>query len=78
MKVIDKGRLSSSLSGGIVDEVRLQRRLFNCANVIKIFKIFEDSKELKLLMEYKEGGNLKQSIINRSFIPEEEIKIIMA
>lgn len=46
--------------------------------MIKIFKIFENDTELQLLMEYKEGGNLKQSIISRSYTTEEEAKMIMA
>lgn len=58
--------------------MRIHRKLNNCANVIKLFKIYEDENKLYLLLEYKSGGDLKDAIVNRRYITEGDAKIITA
>ena len=41
-------------------------------NVIKVFQIFEDSKNFLIIMEYCEGGELFNYIIKKGRLPEKE------
>ena len=62
----------------LIDEIRLQRKLLKCANVIRIIKVYEDQKYLCLLLELKEGGSLYDLICKQNKLKEDDSKIITA
>lgn len=62
----------------IIEEVRIQKMLVTSANIIRIFKVFENQSTLYILMEYKEGGNLKEAMLKRMKFSEQDAKIICA
>lgn len=52
-------------------------KILDHPNIIKIFKGYEDEKNFYIVMEYCEGGELFQKIINRYTFNENEVAKIM-
>ena len=48
-----------------------------CHNIIHLEEIFEDNNNVYLVMEYVEGGDLLQKLLDSDFIKEEDAKDIM-
>ncbi|CDW88890.1 serine threonine protein kinase [Stylonychia lemnae] len=70
LKVINKIQIDEDLQQSLIDEVKILRKLRNCQNVNRLYKIYETSNNLYLLLEYKEGGDLKRGIIHRDLKPD--------
>jgi serine/threonine protein kinase len=62
----------------MLDEIRIMRNLKNCANTIKLLKIYESDSYLNLLMEFQEGGTLGDRLEKNVKFTEEESKMIAA
>lgn len=78
MKVINKTAISEKHKPQLIEEIRLQRKLSSSPNITRIYKIYETSQNIYILMELKEGGNLKECILSRKFFLEDGVKIICA
>ncbi len=46
----------------IINEIRIQRALKYCGNIIKLLKIYESDKYLNLLLEFQDGGTLGDTL----------------
>lgn len=61
------------------DEIIVQRELAQKTNsIVKILKVYETDKDIKILMDLCQGGNLTQLIKKRKAIKEQEARIISA
>jgi serine/threonine protein kinase len=52
LKVIKKKDLDKETLLSFVSEIRIQRELQNCKNIIKLYKIFESVDKISILLEY--------------------------
>ncbi len=59
-----------------MEEIRIHWEVYECPNIIKLFKIFECRYNLYLLLEYQKGGNLTQRINKGLLFSEDEARII--
>eukprot|EP00347_Sterkiella_histriomuscorum_P006677 403351856 len=78
LKVINKLKLDEDLKESIYQEVCILRKLKYCSNINQLIRIYENKQNLYLLLEFKDGGDLKKYILKSHFIPEFEIKLILA
>jgi serine/threonine protein kinase len=62
----------------MLNEIRIQRQLKLCGNVIKLIKIYESDNYLNLLMEYQEGGCLGDILEKQIKISEQNARLIIA
>lgn len=46
----------------MMDEIRVMRDLKNCANTLKLYKIYENDKYINLMLEFHEGGTLAERL----------------
>jgi serine/threonine protein kinase len=61
------------------DEILVQRELSQKSNsIVKILKVYETDKDIKILMDLCQGGNLTQLIKKRKAIKEAEARVISA
>ena len=60
----------------IIKEINLLKNLDH-PNIVKYYDYFEEEDFIYLMMEYLEGGTLKQYINNKSDITEDEARIII-
>lgn len=61
----------------MLDEIRAMRDLKNCANTLKLYKIYESDKYINLLLEYQEGGTLAEKLEKQIRFTEDQAKIII-
>ena len=59
LKVINKVNIDEDMQQSLIEEVQILKKLRNCQNVNRLYKIYETSCNLYLLLEYKDGGDLK-------------------
>ena len=78
LKVVNKGKLEGKMREQILEEIRIQRELRVCGNVLTLFRVYECKLNLYLLLEYEEGGTLRSKIEDNSLYKEEDAKIICA
>jgi len=76
VKILEKARIK-----GIADIQRVHReigilKVVNHKHVIKLYEILESPRELYLITEYAEGGELFDYIVKQKRIKEQEAKII--
>lgn len=62
----------------MIEEIKIQRKLRNCGNVIKLLKIYESEQNLNLFLEYQQGGTLGDVLEKQIKISEEESRMILA
>lgn len=62
----------------IINEIRIQRALRYCGNIIKLLKIYESDKYLNLLLEFQEGGTLGDMLEKQVKVSEEDTRMIVA
>ena len=70
MKIVNKKSESS------INEVEILRKISH-PNIANVFEIFEDMRKYYIMMEYLEGGELFEVIINQGFFSELDAAIIM-
>ena len=61
-----------------MQEIRLQRKLRECANVLDLYKVFESKSFIYLLMEYKKGGTLGDLLEREVKFTEEDSRVVAA
>ncbi|CDK26887.1 unnamed protein product [Kuraishia capsulata CBS 1993] len=66
----EKGRDSAGLSYGIEREIIIMK-LLNHKNVLRLYDVWETQKALYLVLEYVEGGELFDLLVDRGPLPEE-------
>jgi serine/threonine protein kinase len=59
---VDKQRLG-------IDREIIMMKLMNHPNIMRIYDVYEDDKELYLILEYIEGGELFDFLVNRGKLP---------
>lgn len=42
----------------MVKEIQFQRKMRDCGNVLKLYKVYESDQYIYLVMEFQEGGTL--------------------
>lgn len=62
----------------MINEIRIQRQLRLCGNVIKLLKVYESDNYLNLLMEFQEGGSLGEILEKQIKLSEENARMIVA
>ncbi|CEP21273.1 GIN4 [Cyberlindnera jadinii] len=67
----DKGRDAAGLAYGIEREIIIMK-LLNHPNVLRLYDVWETSKSLYLILEYVEGGELFDLLVERGPLGEEE------
>lgn len=75
IKVIDFEKLTSHMKSSVL-EIELLKKVDH-PNIVKIYEIFKDEKALYIVMEYIEGIELFQYIIERVKIAEQNSSIIV-
>ncbi|KAJ6588852.1 hypothetical protein B0H19DRAFT_1248448 [Mycena capillaripes] len=58
---------------GIDREITMMK-LMNHPNILRIYDVYETAKELFLVLEYVEGGELFDFLVNRGHLPAEEAR----
>ena len=72
IKILDKTKiLEKEDLDRIIREMSILSKMDH-ENVIKVFQIFEDSKNFLIIMEYCEGGELFNYIVKKGRLPEKE------
>ena len=75
VKKIKKAQLSTPKSQNLVfNEIKIQKKLDH-PSIVQLFKIFEDSEFVYLVMEYVEEGNLLKRIIRQPEIAQFEVMV---
>lgn len=67
----DKGRDAAGLAYGIEREIIIMK-LLNHPNVLRLYDVWETSKSLYLILEYVEGGELFDLLVERGPLSEDE------
>lgn len=67
----DKGRDAAGLAYGIEREIIIMK-LLNHPNVLRLYDVWETSKSLYLILEYVEGGELFDMLVEKGPLPEYE------
>lgn len=63
MKIIEKGSLKSeNAKKRIVQEVMMLKQLAAYSQIIKLYEVFETKKQIFIIMEYIEGGDLMKFV----------------
>ncbi|CAI5937658.1 unnamed protein product [Closterium sp. NIES-65] len=76
-KTIQKSRLvSESDREEVRREVGAMQRVMGHPGVVNLRAVFEDDKEVHIVMEYCEGGELFDEVIRRGRIPEKEAALL--
>ena len=52
-------------------------RTLNHQNIIKFYSVFQTKKEISIILEYIESGNLREKILFENFLDVEETKTMM-
>jgi serine/threonine protein kinase len=61
IKAIHKQKLMTKSSyhhKQMVKEIQFQRKMRDCGNVLKLYKVYESDQYIYLVMEYLDGGTL--------------------
>lgn len=75
VKKINKSQLKNPKSQNLVfNEINIQKKLDH-PNIVQLFKIFEDSEFVYLVMEYVKEGNLLKRIIHQPEIGQFDIMV---
>ena len=75
LKIIKKSRISKENQTEFIQELIILRDLDH-PNIVKLFEIYEDTKNYYIITEFCEGGELFSWIKANKFISEEKIKIL--
>ena len=59
-----------------MNEIKAQRSVQDCASVTKIFRIYESSQEIKIILEYINGVTLSYPIKQSIKLVESEVRAI--
>ncbi|KAJ6488019.1 Pkinase-domain-containing protein [Mycena sanguinolenta] len=70
---IDQQAKSDKQRLGIDREITMMK-LMNHPNILRIYDVYEGAKELFLVLEYVEGGELFDFLVNRGRLPPEEAR----
>ncbi|KAF7344601.1 Protein kinase domain-containing protein [Mycena sanguinolenta] len=70
---IDQQAKSDRQRLGIDREITMMK-LMNHPNILRIYDVYEGAKELFLVLEYVEGGELFDFLVNRGRLPPEEAR----
>jgi serine/threonine protein kinase len=65
LKIIEKGKLNNFLLSKVYQEKDILESL-NHPNIVRCYKSFEDAKNVYILMEYVEGGELFDKIVSKN------------
>ena len=74
VKVIDKSKVEEMKD--IENEVDIMKKV-NHKNIIKLFEIFDDKKEMNLVMELVTGGELFDTVVARGSFTEKDAAQVM-
>ncbi|KAJ2994948.1 Map microtubule affinity-regulating kinase [Globomyces sp. JEL0801] len=74
IKVIDKSKLPDEYSLKNVHREAQILRILDHPNIIKLFEVMETKKNLFLVLELANGGELLEYIVNNSRLKEDEAK----
>merc|ERR1712000_743161 len=71
IKVIDKAKLNATSQKYLAGEISLMRKLDRgCENVLRLYDVTEDQKNVFLVLEYCSGGDLQQLIKKHKTLDE--------
>eukprot|EP00347_Sterkiella_histriomuscorum_P006243 403353516 len=62
----------------IQNEIKVQRKVGLCGNVLKLHEIYETENNIYLVLDYQDGGSLFDILAGKQKIIEKDIQIIMA
>eukprot|EP00347_Sterkiella_histriomuscorum_P019855 403340048 len=77
LKAISKDNLNENQQRQLINEIIIQRHFNSNLGIVHIHEVFEDQDKLYLLLDYFQGGNLKQYIQKYGKLSEEEVKPII-
>jgi serine/threonine protein kinase len=75
LKIIEKGKLNNFLLSKVYQEKEILESL-NHPNIVRCYKSFEDAKNVYILMEYVEGGELFDKIVSKKCFCETDARRI--
>ncbi|XP_060036548.1 serine/threonine-protein kinase DCLK3 isoform X1 [Erinaceus europaeus] len=75
MKIIDKSKLKGKED--IVDSEILIIQSLSHPNIVKLHEVYETEKEIYLIMEYVQGGDLFDAIIENVKFPERDAALML-
>ena len=76
IKIIDKKKLIDDIDKQRLErEINILKNTFHY-NIIKIYQVKETSNTICMIMEYAEGGELFNYIIDKGYLSEEESRLI--
>ena len=75
MKIIDKSK-SRGMEDQIIKEITILKRIQH-PNIIRLYECFETKDKIYMQMEYVDGGELFDRIVNLGFYGEEDAKSIV-
>ncbi|XFG12310.1 hypothetical protein AB1E19_015934 [Capra hircus] len=75
MKIIDKSKLRGK--EGMVDSEVLIIRSLSHPNIVKLHEVYETDAEIYLIMEYVQGGDLFDAIVESVKFPEREAALML-
>jgi 5'-AMP-activated protein kinase catalytic alpha subunit len=76
IKAINKEYMQDSYSRQkVMQEVYILRKIRH-SNIIRLYEVFESSKNFLLVMEYASGGDLLQYVKTKKYLEEYEAKKI--
>lgn len=71
VKIMDKSKISPSEQVRLSYEIDVLRNLSH-PNILRLFEVFEDSKQIYLVTEFCSGGELFDEIISKGFLSEKD------
>ena len=80
VKIIDKEKIMGFKFGSqsLCNEIRVHWALDECDGVLKLLRIYEDSKSMMLVLEYQPKGSLMKSLKNQTRFTEGEVRVMMS
>ena len=80
VKIIDKEKIMGFKFGSqsLCNEIRVHWALDECDGVLKLLRIYEDSKSMMLVLEYQPKGSLMKSLKNQTRFTEAEVRVMMS
>ena len=71
VKIMDKSKISPSEQVRLSYEIDVLKNL-SYPNILRLFDVFEDSKQIYLVTEFCSGGELFDEIISKGFLSEND------
>ncbi|CDW74164.1 serine threonine protein kinase [Stylonychia lemnae] len=77
LKIIEKSEESKLKQIAILREIKIQRKLRNEDHIIQMHRVYEDQRNIYLLLDYIKGCDIRQLIRQKVVVNESESRVII-